>query len=175
VLLDICRTLQPVSGYGGIGVIESQVSDTASEYQPAVYHWAQRLPGLEPDYPGVHSICLRGVRGNKPGIKGGSWLTVLGDHFAAELGGADKIEADLAALDERFLVRRYEGGLLIQAGPKPELGDAEQNRWPELYVKLAKLLKPIRVTDHYPFQYGGHGLRFDHERSVAWLRRFDDK
>jgi len=85
VLLDICRTLQPVSGYGGIGFIESPWGPTASEYQPTVYHLAQRLPGLEPDYPAAHSICLPGVGGSKPGIKGGGWLTVLGDHFAAEL------------------------------------------------------------------------------------------
>ena len=28
----------------------------------------------------------------------------------------------------------------------PELGDTQRDLWPELYVKLAKYLKPIRVT-----------------------------
>lgn len=176
VLLDISRKLQPVSGYGGIGIIESPSSEISSRYEPVVYYWAQRFPGLEADYPIAHGISLAGRRSlNGPGIKGGNWLTVLGDQYAAELGGADKIEADLAALDQRFLIRRYESGLLIQAGPRPQLGDAERGRWPDLYVKLAQILKPIQVTNHCPFQYGGPGERFDHERSVAWLRRFDDR
>lgn len=176
VLLDVCRTLKPVSGYGGIGVIESPDSLIASKYEPIVYHWAQRLPGLEADYPISHDLWLpNGREGGRDGIKGGNWLTVLSDRYVAELGGADRIEADLKALDSRFLVHRYEGGIMIQAGPRPQLGDAERDLWPTLYVKLAKYLKPVRVTRHNAFQHGGPGVRFDKERSEAWLRRFDDR
>ena len=176
VLLNICRTLKPVSGYGGIGVIESPDSLIASEYEPIVYHWAQRLPGLEADYPISHDLWLpSGREGGRDGIKGGNWLTVLSDRYVAELGGADRIEADLKALDSRFLVHRYEGGVMIQAGPRPQLGDVKRDLWPTLYVKLAKYLKPVRVTRHHSFQHCGPGVRFDNERSEAWLRRFDDR
>ncbi|MGK3991689.1 type VI immunity family protein [Sorangium sp. So ce1024] len=175
-LLEICRKLKPVSGYGGIGVIESPDTSISSKYEPIVYQWAQRFPGLEADYPTSHSIWLRkGREGGKAGIKGVNWLTVVSERFLAELGGADQVAADLAALDSRFVLHRFEGGAMIQAGPRPQLGDAEQNRWPELYVKLARYLKPIRIAEHRPFQYGGPGLRFDLERSEAWLRRFDDR
>ena len=176
VLLDICRMLKPVSGYGGIGVSESPHDGVSARYEPIVYYWAQRLPGLEVDSPISHSNWLTDGRdGGRDGIKGGSWLTVLCDRYAAELGGADEIEADLKALDSRFLVHRYDGGLLIQAGPRPQLGDTARDLWPTLYVKLAKYLKPIRIMEHRPFHRDGPGERFDLERSEAWLRRFDDR
>lgn len=97
------------------------------------------------------------------------------DCYLPELGGAEKVMTDLAALDSGFKVYLYDGGLIIQAGPRPQLGDGRRNRWPALYVKLAKYLKPIRVTKHPPFQIGGPDIEFDQERSEAWLRRFDDR
>ncbi|HSN96947.1 MAG TPA: type VI immunity family protein [Candidatus Nanopelagicales bacterium] len=108
-------------------------------------------------------------------MKGVNWLTVVGDHLLAELGGVDVVCDRLGKLDERFMVHRYEGGVVIQAGERPVLGDAERGSWPELYVKLSKFLKPIRISRHCPFQYAGDGERFDLESSQAWLRRFDDK
>jgi Protein of unknown function (DUF3396) len=176
VVQSLCGKLRPISGYAGIGVVESPDNSVSSKYAPVVYNWAQRLPGLEADYPIEHSIWLtQGREGGRGGIKGVSWLTVIGDRWIAEMGGASEIEAQLAALDSRYSVRRFAGGLIIQAGEHPQLGDAERGRWPELYVKLSKYLKPIRITRHCPFQYDGPGVRFDLERSKGWLRRFDDR
>lgn len=170
VVLDLCRKLKPVSGYGGIGVIESPDDAISHRHEPLVYELAQRFPGLEADYPISHSNCL------DKGIKGVNWLTVVGDRWLAPLGGADALEAGLAALDSRFVMHRFGSGVMIQSGPRPLLGDAVRNRWPELYIKLARYLKPIRVTEHWPFQHAGPGPRFeDPESSEAWLRRFDDR
>ncbi|MCC6552101.1 MAG: DUF3396 domain-containing protein [Polyangiaceae bacterium] len=176
VMLDLCRMTRPVSGYGGIGVVESQEAVVRASHQHIVYSWAQRLPGLEVDFTTSHNNWLpSGREGGRDGIKGASWLTALSDRYVAELGGADRVEADLKALDGRFVVHRYEGGVLIQAGPRPELGDSERDVWPALYVKLAKYLKPIRVTQHNAFQAEYLGPWFDKARSEAWLRRFDDR
>lgn len=176
LVLDICRRLTPLSGYAGIGVIESPDDQISSRHEPMVYQWAQRFPGLEADYPISHSIWLsEGREGGRDGIKGGSWLTVIGDSYVAELGGLSTVTADLTALDSRFAVQAYPGGLLIQTGSRPALGDAERDVWPALYIKLARYLRPIRVTEHNPFQHGGPGERFDKARSEAWLRRFDDR
>lgn len=172
VLLYICGKLKPVSGYSGIGVVESYKT---SAYAPLVYRWAQRFPGIEVDYPSSHLVWL--LRSGRPGggIKGVNWLTAIADRWLDELGGVDKVTTDLAALDSGFMVRRFEGGVVIQAGPRPQIGDAGRDVWPGLYVKLAKYLKPVRITDTGPFQRGGPGERFDRERSKAWLRRFDDR
>lgn len=175
-LLYVCRTLTPASGYGGIGILESPYTLTSEPYEPVVYQWAQRLPGLEADYPISHSIWLAECRNGGEGIKGGNWLTTLHDRFVEELGGKDKVESDLVALDPGFAVHRYDGGMVIQAGAHPELGDAVKGIWPTRYVKLAKYLRPLRVTEHNAFQHHRAGEeRFDKARSEAWLRRFDDR
>ncbi|HSN98785.1 MAG TPA: type VI immunity family protein [Candidatus Nanopelagicales bacterium] len=174
IVRHLAATLKAASGYAGISIVESW--EMWSRFQPYVYYWAMRFPGLEADYPTSHSIWLpKGREGGKEGIKGVNWLTVVGDHLLAELGGADVVTDRLRKLDERFMVHRYEGGVVIQAGERPVLGDAERGSWPELYVKLSKFLKPIRISEHRPFQYAGDGERFDLERSQAWLRRFDDR
>src|SRR5262245_46293937 len=41
---------------------------------------------------------------------------------------------DNAAQPGDFKLTPYEGGLMIQAGPKPQIGDAQANRWPRHYV-----------------------------------------
>ena len=176
IMLDICNRLKPVSGYAGIGIIESPDNAISSEYEPTVFQWAQRFPGLEVDYPISHSIWLaEGREGGRDGIKGAGWLTVIGDRYIGEMGGASRMRADLVAIDGEIVVHSYGGGLLVQAGRFPQLGNAERNQWPTMYGKLARYLRPIRVTHHNPFQHGGPGERFDHERSEAWLRRLDDR
>ena len=171
MLLDFCRRLKPVSGYGGIGMNDCADYGLAARYEPIEYEVAQRFPGFEAESTSGHGIWL----GKGDGIKGANWLTVVGDRFLARLGGADAVQAALVALDSRFLVHRFDGGVMIQAGPRPELGDAAQDEYPVLYVKLAKYLRPIRVTTAGSMHFRGTGERFDKERSNAWLRRFDDR
>jgi len=178
LVLEICRELEPLSGYAGIGVLQSPDRGISHRWEPVIYELAQRFPGLEVDFPVSHSNWLRqGREGDKSGIKGVNWLTVVADRYLDELGGGAKVEADVRALDSQFIVHRYDGGLMIQAGERPQLGDSEHDRWPELYVKLARLLKPIRITRHRPFGHAGPGPRFgnDAKEAEAWLRRFDER
>lgn len=176
-LLAICRRVKPVSGYGGIGVIQSPNNGISHRYEPIVYELAQRFPGLEVDFPIDHAIWLCKGRDKRGGIKGVNWLTVIGERWLAELGGAAAVQAGLAVLDPRFVVQGYEGGVMIQAGAQPELGDSRHNAWPGLYVKLAQYLKPIRISEHRPFGHAGPGERFGNrsEDAEAWLRRFDTR
>lgn len=174
IVLDMCRILRPVSGYTGVSFVESPDTYLSGQYEPVVYQWAQRFPGLEIDYPTAHTIGLRKGRGGKPGIKGASWLTALADRWLDEMGGIDKLIAGVTALDPRFSFYPYDGGLLIRAGDLPELGDAQRDVWPELQGKLARYLKPIRVTEHPAFHYDNPG-RMHQRESEAWLRRFDDR
>lgn len=176
LLLHVCRVMKPVSGYGGLGIMMSPDRSIAYRWAHLIGEWAEAYPGIEVDYPISHANWLcEGREGGRDGIKGVNWLTAVGDRYLPELGGADKVAADVAALDSGFVIHRYEGGLLIQAGPRPNLGYVKSNLWPALYIKLAKYLKPIRITSTAPFQRVGPDVYFDRERSEAWLRRFDDR
>lgn len=175
-LIDVCRSLCPVSGYAGISVIESPDSMISVDYEPVVYQWAQRFPGLEADYPSSHVTWLcKGREGSRPGIKGVNWITILSTSWVEEMGGMPELSTKVPALDPRLSVSPYECGVLIRAGDSPQLGDAERDSWPELYVKLSKYLRPIRISQHRPFHHDNGGIRFDRQRSEAWLRRFDER
>ena len=164
-VLDVSRRLRPISGYGGVGVIESLDLIRRKDYQPIVRVIAERFPGIEIESRAGHANHLH------EGIKGVNWITILSDCWIKEMGGIDYLRA---RLDESFVFYRYEGGLIIQAGPRPQIGDIKADRWPQHYVTLAKVLKKIQIKNHYPFHFGGPG-RMDHQASLAWLFRFDGK
>jgi hypothetical protein len=164
-VLKLCQKIRPLSGYAGVGVLESHDGYAQDKFQPVVREIAARFPGLEIEARVEHLLYLRA------GIKGVNWLTILGDRWLNELGGLDQLRA---GLDESFGYYPYEGGVILQAGPKPQIGDAQANRWPKHYVTLAKALKKIQIKDHRPFHFGGPG-RMNQEASKAWLFRFDGK
>lgn len=163
-VLGICKRLKPLSGYGGLGLLESPSLLTAVRWQALARKMGERFPGLEIEDRSGGSIWLRN------GIKGVNWLTILGDRWVNEMGGLDYLKVRLG---ESFYFYPYEGGLMIQAGQKPQIGDVKANRWPELYVTLAKVLKRIQITFHGPMHNGGKDT-FDHEATMKWINRFDD-
>jgi hypothetical protein len=117
---------------------------------------------LEADHPVSHVHYL------KNGIKGVNWVTVLGEKWISRLGGLPALRKELG---EPFRLHEYPGGVLIQAGPRPQLGDVNRQIAIDEYRRLAQVLKPIRVTDHKSFPaWSG----FDEQRTQAWLARFED-
>lgn len=164
LVLELCGHLSPVHGYGGLGLMESFDMGVESNFQPAVYAIARRFPGLEVDRPSSHSRYLRDA------IKGVNWLTLVGEPFLPRLGGLSALEAALGADIE---VKKYPGGVLIQAGPRPRMGDANDCRIPEPYRRVARALRPIRVESVGSLHNAGTS-RFTAETSDEWLRRFDD-
>jgi hypothetical protein len=163
-LRAICERLKPISGYGGIGLIESPDISAQVPYHPLVRKIGERFPGLEIEEPPGHTNHV------DQGIKGVNWLTVLSDQWIDKIGGRDYLRI---RLDESFYFYPYDGGLIIQAGPKPQIGDVTTNRWPERYVTLAKVLKPIQIKEHYGMTLRDGG--FDYASTLAWLFRFDGK
>lgn len=167
-VLSFATRLRPLSGYAGIGVLEPLDIHAREAFQSTVKQIADRFSGLEIENCGVTSIHA------SKGIKGVNWLTLLGDPWVQMIGGLDYLRVRLG---EEFKLTPYEGGLMIQAGPKPQIGDAAANRWPAHYVTLAKVLKPIQIKDHYPFHFGDSRgpARMDYQASKAWVFRFDGK
>ncbi|WP_437897163.1 type VI immunity family protein [Sorangium sp. So ce124] len=164
-VVEASRSLRPLSGYGGIGALEALDLATSDRHQPVVRLIAERFPGIEVESRTAHTIWL------KDGIKGVNWLTILSDRWVEAAGGLDYLRI---RLDDTFVFYPYDGGLVIQAGPKPQIGDVQANRWPRHYARLAKVLKRIQITNHRPFHLGGPG-RMDKAASMAWLFRFDGK
>ena len=157
-----CQTLLPLHGYGGIGLIESPRLSVAQSHGASAYALARRFPGLELDDPTTHILYL------KDGIKGGNWLTVLSTAYVNAVGGAQPLTRKLG---DGFEFHPYSEGVVVQAGPTPELGDVNRRIEPVRYRELARLLRPLRPQVHGGFQ--GFGLT--REKSEEWLARFDEK
>jgi hypothetical protein len=168
-VLRFAQRLRPLSGYAGVGVLEMLNDYGQQPFYVTVRQIAERFPGLEVEHHLGHDIYLT------KGIKGVNWLTVLGDRWVQEIGGLDYLKIRLG---EDFKLSPYDGGVMIQAGPKPQIGDVTLSRWPQHYITLAKVLKPIQVKVHGAFHLGdpmGVEKRLDHAASLAWLFRFDGK
>jgi hypothetical protein len=161
-VLGWCRRLRPMHGYAGLGILDSPDAGVAEAHKQMTYGLARRFPGLEADYPISHVHYL------KDGIKGVNWLTVLSTPWLERLGGLPTLQTELA---EPFRLHEYDGGLVIQAGAMPQLGDSNRKLQIAEYRRLARVLRPIRVSDHASFPaWSG----FDEERTTAWLARFDE-
>ena len=163
LILRWSERLKPYHGYAGITLIESPNEALSQIYSTDIASFASRYPGLEIDDPMSHGLATVN------GIKGGNWLTVLSTHFVKRLGGHDGLREQLG---EPFVVKEYDGGLIIIAGTVPEVGDRNRDIDTPLYRKLAKVLKPIRLQ-HHPPPYAAGRLAEEGEYA-AWLARFDE-
>ncbi len=169
-VLGIAKQLRPLSGYGNIGLQEPLDHDGSFRVRSLVRQLAERFPGLEIENPIAQRLSVE----KYAGIKGASWVTVLGDLHVKEIGGLDYLRMRLG---DEFPITTYDGGLMIQAGPGVQLGDAQADNWPRHLVTLAKVLKPIQCRGHYPFHNADPKRTpfMDKEATLAWLNRFDGK
>jgi hypothetical protein len=164
LVLDVCGILQPEHGYAGFGIIPHAMERGNSGTMTVVAGFARRFLGLEVDIPVDHAFELS----RKPAIKGVNWLTVLGRSWVEKFGGDAAL---LSALGQGPTVHSFDGGVVVQAGPRPLLGDRNRNETLDTYRQVAKVLKPIRAEDIGSI---APGYGFDAEQTTAWLHRFDE-
>jgi hypothetical protein len=150
-------------GYGGITLIESPDDNLSQTFSTTIAAFGGRYPGIEIDDPMSHKLAT------VDGIKGGNWLTILSTGFVEKLGGGEILREKLG---EPFAVVDYDGGVMVVAGPIPEVGDRNWNADTPLYKRLARVLDPIRIKDHAPpYAEGRFAEEGEYEK---WLARFSE-
>ncbi|WP_321866117.1 type VI immunity family protein [Paraburkholderia tropica] len=163
MLSKYCAVLRPLHGAAGLGVQECfEWEDFQhTEYETA---WA---------YRGIDICGPFAPKTGRSGYRSLNWYTFLAHHWLDRLGTPDDLKAKLD--DERIAVIPYEWGSMIRAGDWPQLGKADVDSKPELYVKVNEAIKPLRVDDIGSLHYGSLGgeVRFNRRTSNLWLRRFD--
>jgi hypothetical protein len=159
LMLHWASRLRAIHGSAGLGIMVPLDVTRQKELGQSVRSLAQRLPGLEVDYPLSHSIYLQ------KGIKSVNWLTCLDERFLNQLGGIEQLRAKL---NPNLKLLTYPGGAVLQAGAFPEVGDREPGRIPENYRAAAALLRPIQAS--YPAPFPGFGGQ---DATDVWLHRFD--
>ncbi|WP_120508423.1 type VI immunity family protein [Rahnella bruchi] len=163
--LQWCERLKPSHGSAGFCFAYAPNSEPLAKW---TWPLLQRHPGVDHQDTVIFSLSCKNVHNR---IKGVNWLTILGDDIVAELGGIGVIHAKLG---EKCRVHSYEGGVIIIAGPIPQLGDTYENFIPERYKSVARLTKPIRFENYRrPFLKLPKPIDAV-EASIKWIKRFDE-
>ena len=160
---DLCAILQPLHGLMGLGI---QHCYEEERYQHLEYDIGQEFLGV--DIPG-------GLTDNKMrnGLRSINWQTFFNNEWLEKLGGMSYLCGTLS--DPAIKIIPYQGGVIIRAGEWPELGWVKDNPYPEHYIKVNKVLKPIRAPKIDSLGYGSIAgeVRFDSHSTAKWLSRFD--
>ncbi|MGD8914014.1 MAG: DUF3396 domain-containing protein [Candidatus Thiodiazotropha sp.] len=163
-VLHSSKLLKPVHGVAGFSLIFQPGLEQNAKH---AYSSMKRHPGLE--FIDSLSFSLE-VKSQFNRIKGVNWLTVLGNEVLEELGG---IESARATLEPDCTLHEYDGGIVIQAGPVPQLGDAYHNLIPQRYRKVALFTQPVRFEDYRSSLFRVFPPLDGPTEAVSWVRRFD--
>lgn len=137
-----CEKLKPAYGTAGLSILFNEGRQGLSDRLLA-FPIARRFPGL--DLPEHSRWYVRMNRLKRRAIRTINWLTFIDDGLVTELGGQAGLKEQLGA---SCPVLPYEGGVIIQAGDRPQLGDIDRGLIPEDYRRVAEVLKPIIFDEH---------------------------
>jgi hypothetical protein len=170
-LLAWCHILKPRHGIAGLSVLRNPSSPAYSMKDSRIFPFLKRYPGL--DYTDTSQFSLVTRREKEQKIRGSNWLTVLDDTFVSNLGGRAKLNEAIAQEPE-VIIHDWDGGILIQAGVLPELGDSNQGRTPPHFKSVAKLVKDIRFEGYARKGYFRVPSPLEEvEETLKWVARFD--
>lgn len=165
-LLDLTHRLcaQPGFTHGTAGFAvnwnpRSPVARRAKEQFPYI---AARFPGI--DIPNLTGTLLTVSKG----IKSINWLTMLS-------GGLWALVADEfgeATAEHGVVVHRLDGGVIVQAGSRPILGDTYHDECLDSYRVVGRALRVLRCREH-PVIIPAEDEDESVARTEAWLSRWE--
>ncbi len=162
--LGWCRRFKPRHGSAGFSFI---VCPGMSQNSVYALQLMNRFPGF--DFPSAVDFTME-VGGVHDRIKSVNWLTALGDELVAQLGGLEMMRQ---ALEPACTVHAYDGGVVIQAGPTPRLGDTHANDVPAEYRLAARFTRPVRFEDYDEGLFRVPKELNKRDETLKWIRRFD--
>ncbi|HRB18150.1 MAG TPA: DUF3396 domain-containing protein [Nitrospira sp.] len=158
----LVRKLLFESGHAGYALNHYERGPFEHDALEAMYVLSRKYPGLDIPSPTSTLFVI------SEGLKRVNWLTLLGSSLSDRLGGVVKLKNEMG---EEIDVYALDHGVLIQAGPEPEIGDVNRRGWLPFYHHVGRVLAPIRAKNHPGFFM--HGMDFDEEATEEWLARFD--
>jgi hypothetical protein len=156
LVLEAASSLPFRSGHAGFGLAYNDL-DPEDERDEQLAAWNARYRGIDAGSPD----CSASFASSR--IRGVSWLTLVDAGLLAEVGGRKALDA----LGRDIVVHELPHGVAIQAGAAPRLGDVNEEEDMSPYVKVNRLLAPIRAEEMHP------PTAMSNDDARAWLRRFD--
>lgn len=169
--------LRPVSGFAGWGVMYTPDPYLREEVKQCIAPYLLRFPGLSLTDATWLSNFFAGH------IATINWLTMINEELAARIGGPEQ----LASLGRDCPITPYPGGYVIQAGPRPEIGDRNRGEIPLFYRRVHELLRPLHPPqtclyylassllppDYVPKDEKTENRQALHAFFEQWMRRFE--
>jgi hypothetical protein len=160
-----CSIVRPAHGTVSPGIVLTQGSGGNALAQ--AYPLVARFPGLDCGDPTRWLSRSRALRK----IRTIGWLTAIDDGFVEELGGLDRIARQLGP---DVAIRPFAGGIVMQAGPTPSLGDRNGQIIPTPYQTVAGMLEPLIFKDFARGLFHPLPPSYNSEdETQKWLQRFE--
>lgn len=162
------QALGVLQGSAGFSVVFEHGIFGGGGASRAALPFMKRFPGL--DYTDPGHFVVESSKSDGQRIQSINWLTILSNELAARVGGTDGLSEKLGS---SCPIHRYPGGIVIQAGDQPQLGDVNRGLVLVDYRRVAQALKPIRF-EAYRRGLFVLGEPFDQmDETLKWIRRFD--
>ncbi|MFP5393448.1 MAG: type VI immunity family protein, partial [Gammaproteobacteria bacterium] len=169
LFVKFSRLLRVVHGHAGFAFNLSLPREEQNEATEAFM--TTLMNGIDAGNAAV--IGGRGKSGIREHIKSVGWLTAVNHALLDKVGGLFALHSELPA--DWFAKYDYGDGIVVQAGPKPEIADVNIDPLPALFVLPNMAFKEVRIekieTLHYPSQHGEP--RLVGWAAEQWIRRFD--
>jgi hypothetical protein len=162
VAKSLARKLSFSSGHCGYSLNWNNNGDLAHAAKGEIAVLSQRYPGIDiPDLDGDLVVI-------KSGLKCINWLTFLNKEYCERLGGSKKLHESLG---KDIALHSLSNGVIIQAGPRPDIGDVNRRSRLPLYKKVGSVVSSLRAKGHPEFI--PTVTTYDEEATEKWLARFD--
>jgi hypothetical protein len=168
MVISLVRKLNFQSGHAGYAVNWFPTADSADDALALFPAIARRYPGIDLSDMDITLYAISSS--DRPSIKCINWLTLLGADIVKSAG---EIKALFKDLPDDCLVHPLNlGGVLIQAGGAPYIGDGNHNEQLKSYHAVGKILAPLRLQNHPDF-VGATLENPEEDLTSEWLSRFD--
>ncbi len=164
-MLRWCEVCQPTHGSAGFSVLFTPGMITSNG--TLALGMLKRFPGF--GFTDASGFAYE-ARATHNRIKCVNWLTALNDGIVDEIGGIAAMRVELEPVCK---VHEYAGGVLIQAGEVPQLGDTHRQVIPEAYRMVARYTKPVRFEGYRSGLFQVPRALDELDETLAWIRRFD--
>jgi len=163
MFVGFAKRLRAVHGYAGFSLIRSALRDLENQAFEAFL--TSKFRGFDAGnlIPGATNAHL--------GIKTVSWLTAINHSYLEAVGGEGVLRSELPI--DWFRTLEYGGGIIIQAGPRPEAAPVDA-ALPALLVLPNMLLREVRAPEvrlHYAT--ANSEPRLIGWAAEQWLKRLD--
>lgn len=162
LFVSFARHLNALHGHGGYALQLSAVRKEPNETTEAMV--ADRANGVDAGWShGVESSHIKTV----------GWLTAINHRLLAQIEAPSSVRSKLP--EEWFALYDYGSGVVIQAGPVPQLALVDVDPKPATYVLVNALLKAVRtpkIGSLHHHTYTG-ARRMVGAVAEQWLKRFD--